>query len=193
MATASAGCGQAGDVHRSVIRAAAALLVVAGSVGTRTFPPTAASSKSSTSSKRASSKSVTTTAPPFTGKSRPADVSAAVRASATPVAAALGAKLGKPSCPPVERPRVGLTLQCLVAFDKSVVGWLVTLTPAGSLDARPTFPIVGKRRLESLAGTGATCDMPAFVGLPAGATVSCRVGKTDIEFSMTTAGTVQRR
>ncbi len=149
------------------------------------FPALAASSKSA--------KPSTTTAAPFTGKSGAAQVSAAVRASATPVATALAAKLGKPSCPPVEKPRVGLTLQCLVAFDKSLVGWLVTLTPTGGLDARPTFPVVSKRRLESLAGTGATCDMPAFVGLPVGATVSCRVGKTTIEFRMNTAGSVQRQ
>ncbi len=110
-----------------------------------------------------------------------------------PVATALGAKLGKPSCPPVEKPRVGLTLQCLVAFDKSIVGWLVTLTQFGTLDAQPTFPIVSKRRLESLAGPGATCDVAPFVGLPVGATVSCRAGKADIEFRMTATGTVQRQ
>ncbi len=110
-----------------------------------------------------------------------------------PLATALGAKLGKPSCPPVEKPRVGLTLQCLVAFDKSVVGWLVTLTRFGTLDAQPTFPIVSKRRLESQAGPGATCDVAPFVGLPVGATVSCRAGKADIEFRMTAAGTVQRQ
>ncbi len=140
----------------------------------------------------ASSKSSTTTAPPFTGKSGAKQVSAAVTASATPVATTLGARLGKPSCPPVEKPKVGLTLQCLVAFDKSIVGWLVTLTPTGALDARPTFPIVSRRRLESLAGSGATCDMAAFVGLPVGATVSCRAGKATIEFRMTATGTLQR-
>lgn len=120
-------------------------------------------------------------------------MSAAVRSNAMPIATALGARLGKPSCPPVEKPHVGLTLQCLVTFDKSVVAWLVTLTSTGDLDATPTFPIVSKRRLESLAGTKATCDMPAFVGLPVGATLSCRVGKTTIEFRMTDAGSVQRQ
>ena len=118
---------------------------------------------------------------------------AAVTASATPVATTLGARLGKPSCPPVEKPRVGLTLQCLVAFDKSLVGWLITLTPSGALDARPTFPVVSRRRMESLAGSGATCDMPAFVGLPVGATISCRAGKATVDFAMTAEGSVQRR
>ena len=161
------------------------VVVMAGSSVVKGSPASAASSKSSRPS--------TTTAPPFTGKSGAVQVSAAVRASATPVATALAAKLGNPSCPPVEKPRVGLTLQCLVAFDKSLVGWLVTLTPEGALDARPTFPIVGKRRLESLAGPSATCDMPAFVGLPVGATVSCRAGKATVEFRMTPAGSVQRQ
>ena len=161
------------------------VVVVAGSSVGKGSPASAASSKSSRPS--------TTTAPPFTGRSGPADVSAAVRASATPVATAVAAKLGKPSCPPVEKPRVGLTLQCLVAFDKSLVGWLVTLTSTGDLDARPTYPIVSKRRLESLAGPSATCDMPAFVGLPVGATVSCRAGKTTIDFRMTPTGSVERQ
>lgn len=148
-------------------------------------PVVAASSKSP--------KPSPTTTAPFTSRSGPAEVSAAVRASATPVATALGAKLGKPSCPPVEKPRVGLTLQCLVAFDKSVVGWLVTLTRFGTLDAQPTFPVVSKRRLESLAGSGATCDMAPFIGLPVGAIVSCSAGKADIAFRMTAAGTMQRQ
>ena len=180
-------------MHPAAVMAAAVVVVVmlmmvvvmAGSSVVKGSPASAASSKSL--------RPPTTTAPPFTGRSGPTEVSAAVRASATPVATALAAKLGKPSCPPVEKPRVGLTLQCLVAFDKSLVGWLVTLTSTGGLDARPTFPIVSKRRLESLAGNGATCDMPAFVGLPVGATVSCRIGKTTIEFRMTTAGSVQRQ
>ena len=165
-----------------------AAVAVAGWAFTSTPPVMAASAKSSSSPKLS-----TTTAPPFSGKSGAAQVRAAVTASATPVATTLGARLGKPSCPPVEKPRVGLTLQCLVAFDKSLVGWLITLTPSGALDARPTFPVVSRRRMESLAGAGATCDMPAFVGLPVGATISCRAGKATVGFAMTATGSVQRQ
>ena len=152
-----------------------------------TVQAVAASSKSSKSAKP-----TTTLAAPFTGKSGAAQVSAAVTASATPVASGLGATLGKPNCPLIEKPKVGLTLQCLVAFDKSLVGWLVTLTASGGLDARPTFPVVSKRRLESLAGSGATCDMAAFVGLPVGASVSCTVAKATTVFRMTPNGTAQQ-
>lgn len=185
------GSGHAGQVRRSRIRATAtfaAAVAVAGWSITSASPGPAASSKPSTSPSLS-----TTVAPPFTGRSGAAQVRAAVTASAKPVATTLGARLGKPSCPPVEKPRVGLTLQCLVAFDKSLLGWLVTLTPSGALDARPTFPVVSKRIVESQAGSGATCDMAAFVGLPVGATVSCRAGKATIEFAMTAEGSLQRR
>ncbi len=174
-------------VRISVSRSATVALVGFASVLWSTMnavPVAAASSKTA--------KPPTTTAQAYSGKSGAAQVSAAITASALPIASSLGAKLGKPNCPPVETPKVGLTLQCLVAFEKSIVGWLVTLTSAGGLDARPTFPIVSKRRLESLAGAGSVCDIPAFVGLPVGASVSCSTGKTATTFRMGANGAVQR-
>lgn len=130
---------------------------------------------------------------PFTGKAGAAQVASAVTASALPFATQLGATLGKPSCPPVEKPKVGLTLQCVIAFGKNPVGWLVTLGEGSSLLARPTFPVVSKRVAELAAGGGAVCSLAPFAGLPVGATVSCTSGKQSIELVVQSDGTLRRR
>ncbi len=123
----------------------------------------------------------------------PKAVAAAVIASATPVAARLGAKLGRPSCPPVEKARAGLTLQCTVAFDKNAVAWLVTLAAGGTLSAGPTFPVVSRRQAELAAGPGSSCAMAPFVGVPIGATVTCSVAKSTIELTVLADGALGRR
>jgi hypothetical protein len=122
----------------------------------------------------------------------PKAVAAAVTASASPVASRLGAKLGRPTCPPVEKPRVGLTLQCTVAFEKSPVAWLVTLKTGGVLEATPTFPVISKRQAELLAGTGSTCSMAPFVGVPIGATVTCTVAKATTTLRVAPDGTLTK-
>jgi hypothetical protein len=122
----------------------------------------------------------------------PKAVAAAVTTSATPVAVRLGAKLGRPSCPPVEKPRVGLTLQCTVAFDTSPVAWLVTLRTGGILDAAPTFPVVSRRQAELAAGGGSACRLAAFVGVPVGATVNCTVAKAAVDLTVGADGSLRR-
>lgn len=123
---------------------------------------------------------------------QPKAVAAAVTASATPVATLLGAKLGRPSCPPVEKARVGLTLQCTVAFDKSPIAWLVTLRANSVLEAAPTFPVVSRRQAELVAGTGSTCQMAPFAGIPVGATVTCAARKATTTLTVAADGSLRR-
>jgi hypothetical protein len=159
---------------RSVLtRCAAALLLVAAAASGATA---ASSSTKAASEAGPESKAVV----------------AAVTASATPVATLLGAKLGRPSCPPVEKARVGLTLQCTVAFDKSPIAWLVTLRANSVLEAAPTFPVVSRRQAELVAGTGSTCQMASFTGIPVGATVTCAAGKATTTLTVAADGSLRR-
>ena len=134
----------------------------------------------------------TTTTVDSLTRPEPKAVVAAVIASASPVALRLGAKLGRPSCPPVEKARIGLTLQCTVAFDKSPVAWLVSLAAGGALIAAPTFPVVSRRQAELVAGPRSTCTMASFAGVPVGATVVCAVANTTIELAVLPDGTLRR-
>ncbi len=132
-------------------------------------------------------------AAPFTGKSGAVLVAAAVTAGALPVATNLGVSLGKPSCPPVEKPKVGLTLQCLIAFDKHPVGWLVTLSADGTLVTRPTFPVISRRAAEEFVGTGSVCALTSAAAQPVGSTVTCTIGETTVELLVGPNGALSRR
>ena len=165
-----------------VVTAASAFLHATLGAGT-----TSAATKPSTKT------TSTTIASAYTGKSGAAQIVASVSAAATPLAASLGATLGKPSCPPVEKPKTGLTLQCIVAFDKSPVGWLVTLRANGTLFSRPTFPIVSQRAAEAAAGARAVCQAAAFVAAPVGSTISCAIDKTTVDVLVGPTGSLTRQ
>ena len=141
----------------------------------------------------AASNTTTTVAARFTGKSGAGLVAAAVTAGALPVAKSLGVALGKPSCPPVEKPKVGLTLQCIITFDKHPIGWLVTLRADGTLATRPTFPVISKRAAEEFVGPGSVCALTSVAAQPPGSTVTCIVRKTTVEFLVGPNGALSRR
>ena len=149
-------------------------------------------SNGATAATKSATKAPTTAAAPFSGKTGPAQVVASVTASAFPIANSLGATLGKPSCPPIEKPKVGLTLQCVIAFDKHPVGWLVSLRADGTLLARPTFPVVSKQAAEFVAGPGAVCALPSFAAVPEGANIDCTIDKKSIELVVGPNGSVSR-
>lgn len=103
---------------------------------------------------------------------------AAVRGAAYAPATRVAAKVGTASCPSAIKAAIGLTFQCLVPFDTTPVAFLVTIGLGGSLDIRPTFPIVSLASARLLAGGGAACG-PAkakFVVLPIGALLDCTSG-----------------
>ena len=141
----------------------------------------------------AASNTTTTMAARFTGKSGAGLVAAAVTAGALPVATSLGVPLGKPSCPPIEKPKVGLTLQCLIAFDKHPIGWLVTLRADGTLATRPTFPVISKRTAEEFVGTGSVCALTSVAAQPIGSTVTCTIHKSTVELLVGPNGALSRR
>ena len=124
----------------------------------------------------ASAATTTTSRPavPFDPKA----VVAAVRSAASFPATRVAARVGTPSCPSAIKPTVGLTFQCLVPFDATPVAFLVTIGLGGSLDIRPTFPVVSLASARLLAGGGtggAVCDSAKakFVVLPIGALLAC--------------------
>ena len=141
----------------------------------------------------AASNTTTTVAARFTGKSGASLVAAAVTAGALPVATSLGVALGKPSCPPIEKPKVGLTLQCLITFDKHPIGWLVTLRADGTLATRPTFPVISKRATEEFVGPGSVCALTSVAAQPIGSTVTCVVHKTTVALLVGPNGALSRR
>lgn len=129
----------------------------------------------------------------------PKAVVAAVRSAAFTPATRVAARVGTPSCPSAVKAEVGLTFQCLVPFDTTPVAFLVTVGLGGSLDIRPTFPVVGLASARLLAGGGAACG-PAkakFVVLPIGATLDCTSGPLSATATITLRvsdhfGTLQR-
>ena len=169
---------------RTPVRSSVAVLGGAAVLGLTVLGPGSASAASNTT---------TTVAARFTGKSGASLVAAAVTAGALPVATSLGVALGKPSCPPIETPKVGLTLQCLIAFDKHPIGWLVTLRADGTLATRPTFPVISKRATEEFVGPGSACALTSVAAQPIGSTVTCVVHKTTVELLVGPNGALSRR
>ena len=120
----------------------------------------------------------TTTSTRQAVKLEPKAIVAAVRSAAYSPATRVAAKVGTPSCPTAIKTAVGLTFQCLVPFDTTPVAFLVTIGTGGTLDVRPTFPVVSLASARLLAGANATCGAAKakFVVLPIGATLACTHG-----------------
>ena len=90
----------------------------------------------------------------------------------------MSAKVGAPSCPAAIKAAVGLTFQCLVPFDTTAVGFLVTIGAGGALDVRPTFPVVSLSSARLLAGANSSCGAAKakFAVLPVGSVLECTLG-----------------
>jgi hypothetical protein len=163
--------------NRRLAFAAAALLALATSLG-------------STRTEAARRRTKPPTEPPVTANEyRPAELADAVRVAALPIATSASAILGVPACPSGVKRSPTMAAQCLVAFDKTLVPFVVAVGSGGTLTASPVFVVVARVELEreiARANTDAvSCGKSPVVVVPSGSAADCRIGKRAVNAIIT--------
>jgi hypothetical protein len=120
---------------------------------------------------------------------KPSELADAVRVAALPIATSASAILGAPACPSGVKRSPTMAAQCLVAFDKTLVPFVVAVGATGTLTASPVFVIVPRLELErEIARTTTdpvTCGKAPVVAVPSGSTAGCNIGKRAVDAVIT--------
>jgi hypothetical protein len=86
-----------------------------------------------------------------------------------------------------------MAAQCLVAFDKTLVPFVVAVGSTGSLVASPVFVVVPRVELEREIGKSTTesvtCGKSPIVAVPSGSFADCKIGKRAVNAVITRATT----
>jgi hypothetical protein len=120
---------------------------------------------------------------------KPSELADAVRVAALPIATSASAILGVPACPSGVKRSPTMAAQCLVAFDKTLVPFVVAVGATGTLTASPVFVIVPRLELErEIARTTTdpvTCGKSPVVAVPSGSIAGCNIGKRAVNALIT--------